>query len=265
MEGTAYSPSSPAGWPLPRTRCWPPRRDPVGREDAGGGRRRRRRAGAAALAPGRHAGRRAGRGRGPQDRQEAARVVLDRGLVHPPRRHPPAHRTRHRAPRQAPRGRPVPDPRRTARRAGLPRAGRRHLRRDRGAPHQPHVRELAEKQLLDEAGRLHATDLTKAARHLIHVVDPDGAERKAERDLERQDRAAHLGRYLAITEDGAGGVRLKGRGTVEDAARIKAALLPLTKPAPAVGRGRGLRRGRRTSATTAPGCGTRWCRPASTR
>ena len=100
-------------------------------------------------------------------------------------------------------------------------------------PTSPHLRELAEKTLLGEAGRLHATDLAKAARHLLHVVDPDGAERKAQRDLDAQDRAAHLGRYLAITEDGAGGVRLRGRGTVEDAATIKAALLPLTKPAPA--------------------------------
>ena len=100
-------------------------------------------------------------------------------------------------------------------------------------PTNPHLRELAEKTLLGEAGRLHATDLAKAARHLLHVVDPEGAERKAERDLDAQDRAAHLGRYLAITEDGAGGVRLRGRGTVEDAATIKAALLPLTKPAPA--------------------------------
>ena len=125
-------------------------------------------------------------------------------------------------------------------------------------PTNPHLRELAEKTLLDEAGRLHATDLAKAARHLIHVVDPDGAERKAEKDLERQDRAAHLGRFLAFTEDGAGGVRVKGRGTVEDAARIKAALLPLTKPAPAgLGRTRTATRSR-TCATTAPGCGTRW-------
>src|SRR5215217_5543934 len=100
-------------------------------------------------------------------------------------------------------------------------------------PTDPHTRELAEKTLLDEAGRLNATDLARAARHLAHVVDPDGSERKAERELDRQDRAAHLGRFLAISEDGAGGVRLKGRGTVEDAARIKAALLPLTKPAPA--------------------------------
>ena len=102
-------------------------------------------------------------------------------------------------------------------------------------PTHPHLREQAEKTLLAQAGRLHAGDLAKAARHLIHVVDPDGAERKAQRDLDRQDRAAHLRRYLAITEDGAGGVRLRGRGTVEDAANIKAALLPLTKPAPPSG------------------------------
>ena len=100
-------------------------------------------------------------------------------------------------------------------------------------PTDPHTRELAEKTLLDEAGRLNATDLARAGKHLAHVVDPEGAERKAERDLARQDRAAHLGRYLAISEDGAGGVRLRGRGTVEDAAKIKAALLPLTKPTPA--------------------------------
>ena len=99
-------------------------------------------------------------------------------------------------------------------------------------PTNAHLREQAEKTLLDEAGRLHATDLAKTARHLIHVVDPEGTERRAEQDLERQDRAAHLNRFLAITEDGAGGVRLRGRGTVEDGAKIKAALLPLTKPQP---------------------------------
>jgi hypothetical protein len=106
-------------------------------------------------------------------------------------------------------------------------------------PTNPHLREQAEKTLLDEAGRLHAGDLAKAARHLAHVIDPDGAEKQAEKDLAAQDRAAHLGRYLALTDDGAGGVRLRGRGTVEDAARIRAALLPLTKPTPATEPGTG--------------------------
>ena len=100
-------------------------------------------------------------------------------------------------------------------------------------PHRQHLREQAEEFLLEQAGRLNATELVKVARHLIEVLDPEKAERDAEKDLDRQDRAAHLGRYLSITEDGAGGVRLRGRGTLEDAATIKAALLPLTKPAPA--------------------------------
>src|SRR6478752_7473262 len=81
------------------------------------------------------------------------------------------------------------------------------------------VRQDGEAFLLEQASRLNATDLAKAARHLVEVADPDAAERKAERELDRQDRAAHHGRFLAIVEDGAA---------------IKAALLPLTKPAPAV-------------------------------
>src|SRR6478672_4645151 len=96
------------------------------------------------------------------------------------------------------------------------------------------VRADGEAFLLEQASRLNATDLAKAARHLVEVADPDAAERKAERELDRQDRAAHHGRFLAIVEDGAGGIRVRGRGTVEDGAALKAALLPLTKPAPAV-------------------------------
>ncbi len=85
-------------------------------------------------------------------------------------------------------------------------------------PHDAALRARAEVFLLEQAGLLTATELAKTARHLASVVDPDRAERDAEQDLDRQDRSAHLGRFLAITEDGAGGVRLKGRGTLEDAA-----------------------------------------------
>ncbi len=95
------------------------------------------------------------------------------------------------------------------------------------------VREQGEAFLLDQSAKLTATELAKAARHLAEVADPDKAERDAEKDLDRADRAAHHHRFLSITDDGAGGVRLRGRGTLEDAATIKAALLPLTKPAPA--------------------------------
>ncbi|MBD8870342.1 HNH endonuclease signature motif containing protein [Nocardioides donggukensis] len=99
-------------------------------------------------------------------------------------------------------------------------------------PLDPALRARGEAFLLAEAGRLDATELAKAARHLADVVDPDRAGRRAEQELEREDRAAHHGRFLSIAVDGAGGVRVRGRGTVEDAATIKAALLPLTKPAP---------------------------------
>ena len=100
-------------------------------------------------------------------------------------------------------------------------------------PHNAGLRARGEAVLLEAAGRLNATDLAKAARHLLEVIDPDRTDRDAEKALDRADRAAHLGRYLSITEDGAGGVRLRGRGTLEDAATLKAALLPLTAPVPA--------------------------------
>ncbi|WP_372730131.1 DUF222 domain-containing protein [Nocardioides sp.] len=101
-------------------------------------------------------------------------------------------------------------------------------------PTSPHLRDRAERLLLTEAGQFNASDLARTARHLVNVADPDGSERAAERELDRDDRAAHLGRFLSISDDGAGGVRLKGRGTMEDAATLRAALLPLTAPVPTV-------------------------------
>jgi hypothetical protein len=100
-------------------------------------------------------------------------------------------------------------------------------------PHSGDLRARGEATLLEDAGRLNATELRRAARHLAHVVDPDRTERREEAALERDERAAHLDRTLSIVEDGAGGVRLKGRGSVEDGAILRAALLPLTRPEPA--------------------------------
>src|SRR5687767_11724058 len=42
-------------------------------------------------------------------------------------------------------------------------------------PHKPDLRERAEALLLDEATLLNATDLAKAARHLLAVADPERA------------------------------------------------------------------------------------------
>jgi hypothetical protein len=101
-------------------------------------------------------------------------------------------------------------------------------------PSGPAVRARGEQTLLEHAGSFDATDLARTGRHLVHVVDPDATDRKLERQLDREERGSHLGRYLSIASDGAGGVRLKGRGSAEDGALLKAALMPLTAPAPAV-------------------------------
>ena len=97
-------------------------------------------------------------------------------------------------------------------------------------PTNPALRAKAEQRLLADAECLDATQLTQAGRRIAAVVDPDGTERTDEAALAREERAAHLGRHLSITDDGAGGVRLRGRGSVEDGAALRAALLPLTKP-----------------------------------
>ncbi len=104
-------------------------------------------------------------------------------------------------------------------------------------PAQDWTRRRGEKLMLRYATSLDATDLAKTGRHLVEVVDPDAADRRLEAALERDERAAHLNRYLAITEDRAGGVRIRGRGSAEDGALLKAALLPLTCPEPATGAG----------------------------
>src|SRR5689334_3646016 len=96
------------------------------------------------------------------------------------------------------------------------------------------VRARGERAMVDHARSLDASELARLGRHLAHVVDPDATDRKLEAALDREDRACHLNRYLAITEDRAGGVRIKGHGSTEDGALLKAALLPLTRPAPAV-------------------------------
>ena len=101
-------------------------------------------------------------------------------------------------------------------------------------PSSPALRARGEQTLLQEARRLNATDLARTARHLADVIDPDRTERRDEAALAREERAAHTGRFLSVTDDGAGGVRIKGGGSSEDGALLRAALLPLTKPAPAI-------------------------------
>jgi hypothetical protein len=100
-------------------------------------------------------------------------------------------------------------------------------------PGNPGLRTAAERLLLEHARDHHATDLARLGRRVVERLDPDGEDRRDERALEREERAAHHSRFLSIGPDGIGGVRVTGRGTVEDAAWLKTVLTPLAAPQPA--------------------------------
>lgn len=104
-------------------------------------------------------------------------------------------------------------------------------------PGDPGLRDAAERLLIDEAGTRDASDLAQASRSVLERLDPDGTARREEAALRREERSAHLGRTLSLSQDGWGGVVLRGRGSVEDAAWITAALSPLSAPDPATDRG----------------------------
>ncbi len=99
-------------------------------------------------------------------------------------------------------------------------------------PTTPGLRAAAEELLLEEARTRDAGELAKLGPYVWQRLDPDGVERREERALERGERAAHAGRFLSLTPDGIGGVRLRGRGTVEDVAQLTAVLAPLAGPRP---------------------------------
>ena len=123
-------------------------------------------------------------------------------------------------------------------------------------PGDPDLRARGVQVLLADAKTLDATELKRTALHLVAVVDPNGEERRDEKALDRLERAAHHGRHLSITEDQAGGAWIKGRCTAEDAAQIKATLIPRPHPHPPT-------RVSVTPATTGSGCSTPWSRPAA--
>jgi hypothetical protein len=99
-------------------------------------------------------------------------------------------------------------------------------------PVNPGMRAAAEDLLIEEARTRHAADLARTGRYVVDRLDPDGTERREERALDREERAAHLSRHLSLAEDGIGGVRLTGRGTLEDAALITKVLGALAAPHP---------------------------------
>jgi hypothetical protein len=102
-------------------------------------------------------------------------------------------------------------------------------------PGDPDTRTRGVQAMLDAAKALDATELRRVGRRLVETVDPDGQARGEERELDREERSAHLDRDLSVTFDGAGGCWIKGRCSAEDGSTLRSTLLPLAKPHPAAG------------------------------
>ena len=99
-------------------------------------------------------------------------------------------------------------------------------------PRVPDFRAAVCERMLDlvvEQG-LDASDLAKAFDGVVAESDPDSLLVNTERERVKAERGAHQARFLSFSEDGHGGVRLKGYGTVEDVESIRATLLPLAAP-----------------------------------
>ncbi len=77
---------------------------------------------------------------------------------------------------------------------------------------------------------LNASALQSVFAEVVRDLDPDAAIFDTEKQRSKDERSAHHQRHLTITEDGRGGVRIKGYGCVEDAEHLKATLLPLSAP-----------------------------------
>ena len=102
-------------------------------------------------------------------------------------------------------------------------------------PGNPDLRARGVQVLLADAKRLDASELRKVALHLVTVVDPDGDERRDERALPGSNAPPTCPgtSRSPTTRPAAPGSRAAARS--EDAALIKATLIPLAAPQPADG------------------------------
>lgn len=99
-------------------------------------------------------------------------------------------------------------------------------------PQAPELREAAATKMLGlvEQHGYDATDLDRAFVAVVKELDPDGSLLRADLDKDKAERGAHQARFLSLTTDALGGVRVKGYGTIEDAELIKTVLMPLSAP-----------------------------------
>ena len=99
-------------------------------------------------------------------------------------------------------------------------------------PRDPGLRERSAGALLAlvEDQSYDATDLDRCFPAVVKTVDTDGLLLGTDLSKDRQERGAHHARFLSLSPDTLGGVRIKGYATVEEAELVKTCLLPLAAP-----------------------------------
>ena len=75
-----------------------------------------------------------------------------------------------------------------------------------------------------------ATDLDRCFPHVAKDLDTDGLLLTTDLSKDLQERGAHSARYLSLTPDTLGGVRIKGYASLEEAELVKTCLMTLTTP-----------------------------------
>ena len=99
-------------------------------------------------------------------------------------------------------------------------------------PRVPQFREAVAGRMLElVADHGHdASGLQTSFADVVRELDPDAAIVNTDKERAKRERGAHNARHLSFTEDGLGGIKLKGYGSVEDAEKIKTTLFPLSAP-----------------------------------
>jgi Domain of unknown function (DUF222) len=91
----------------------------------------------------------------------------------------------------------------------------------------------AEQVLVEQAAALEPVALARLGRTIVEVVDPEGADERLGRELERQDRRADRAQRLSLTPDGVlGGAFVSGHLDALTTAAVRAVLDPLAAPRP---------------------------------
>ena len=99
-------------------------------------------------------------------------------------------------------------------------------------PCDPEYRERTAAALLDlvDNQSYDATDLDRCFTHVAKELDTDGLLITTDLSKDLQERGAHHARYLSLTPDTLGGVRIKGYASLEEAELVKTCLMTLAAP-----------------------------------